>query len=570
MDVYAGIFWDRREPPPPGVGEEVVDGVRGLGAYHGHPYGGGVGVHAMQANHEDRFYRRFPQRPEPQPQPGPHGGLDEAVVLNRQRNTLSPLSVSVAAQVIQDTAKVTVTQLFWNNTNESIWKGAYTFPLSAGCTVTSFSCRIGRNRIVKAKVGSKPEAREAFNEALERNRSAGLVEQGTPEIFTTTLGNIPAKTKLRTEITYVTLLKHKFADSRSTTTLTIPTKIALRYGSPPPELQNAPIPGLSHRISIQVDVVAEETAHKIWSNSHSITIERGIGRNLYDNWAEFATTVGANDLEVSIVKLKEDGRAFLKEDFVLNISREPQNGLEAPTAWLETHPTLPNHKAVMVTIPPNFMLGSQSSNLDGEIIFLADRSGSMSDKMKSLKSALNFFLKGIPQGRKFNIWCFGSHYTSLWPQSLDYSKEALQEAMNYVSREFSANLGGTELLGVLKAIVERRSRRLRMADIVILTDGEVWRLDETISFVQNTSRSSEGRIRFFALGIGNAVSHELVEGIAKAGGGYAEVIPAASQGGWEDRVVAMLGAALAGHIGHFQIEFDGHAQGIDLRDGKNA
>jgi hypothetical protein len=321
-----------------------------------------------------------------------------------------------------------------------------------------------------------------------------------------------------------------------------------------------------------VDVIAEEAAHKITSKSHKITIERGIGRNLYNNWTEFATDA-ANDVEVSLVKL-EDGRAFLDRDFVLDIAREPQNGFETPTAWLETHPTLANHKAMMLTIPPKFMLRNHSNNPDGEIIFLADLSGSMSDKMKSLKSAMDFFLKGILQGRKFNIWCFGSHYTSVWPQSVDYSEEALQEAMNYVSGQFNANMGGTEILGVLKAIVGGGNQGLRMVDIVMLTDGEVWKLDETIRFVQATSRSSEGRIRYFALGIGNAVSHELVEGIAKAGGGYAEVIPAASQGGWEDRVVAMLGAALAGHVGYFQIEFNGqgedHARGIHLRDGKKS
>jgi hypothetical protein len=44
------------------------------------------------------------------------------------------------------------------------------------------------------------------------------------------------------------------------------------------------------------------------------------------------------------------------------------------------------------------------------------------------------------------------------------------------------------------------------------------------------------------------VSHELVEGIAKAGGGYAEIIRSASEGGWEDRVVAVLGAAIHGHL----------------------
>jgi hypothetical protein len=151
-------------------------------------------------------------------------------------------------------------------------------------------------------------------------------------------------------------------------------------------------------------------------------------------------------------------------------------------------------------------------------------------------------------------------YTYLWPQSVDYSEEALQEALDYVSRQFDSNTGGTELLGALKAMFEGRNLGLRTLDIVMLTDGQVWELDKTIDFVQNTSRSSEGRVRYFAFSMRNAVSHELVEGIAKAGGGYAEVIPAASQGGWEDRIVAMLSAALAGHIGPFQIEFDGQAR----------
>jgi len=97
-----------------------------------------------------------------------------------------------------------------------------------------------------------------------------------------------------------------------------------------------------------------------------------------------------------------------------------------------------------------------------------------------------------------------------------------------------------------------------MTDIVVLTDGEVYNLDHTVNFVKEIRDSTEGRVRFFSLGIGNAVSHTLVEGIAKAGGGYAEVIPAASKGGWEDRLVAMLKASLASHLGPLRIEVDGN------------
>jgi hypothetical protein len=532
MDVIAGIVWDPREPPPPEL---------------------------QHANNIDV-----------QPSHPPPALQREFVIREPTRNILPPLSVSLIAQIVQDTAKVTVTQLFWNNTNTTIRKGAYTFSLPAGCTVFRFSCRIGRNRVVRAKVKPRVEARDSLDDAIRNNRTAALLEQETSEIFTTTLGNIPANAKLKAEISYVTLLKHRFANNRSTTTLTIPTYIAARYGSPPPGFQNAITSAIPQGLTVVVEVVAEGEQN-ISSGTHRITVERGVGRNHSETWRQFVAPGAVNNVQTTLVKL-EDGSTLLDRDFVLDITTQPEDGSEAPQAWLETNPSFENHKAMMLTIPPSFMLRNQSTSQDAEILFVADRSGSMSDKMNSVKSAMNFFLKGIPQGRKFNIWCFGSFHSSLWSESRDYSEQALREALGYVSWQFEANMGGTKLLPALRGIVTARDRS-RMMNIIILTDGQVWELDETISFVQQTRRETEGGVRFFALGIGNAVSHELVEGIAKAGGGYAEVIPAASQGGWDDRVVAMLRAALASHLGPLRIEFDQEpmeeAQGQRPLDGKN-
>jgi len=534
MNAIAGIVWDPREPPPPEL----------LRAGHGHFH---HGVH-------HRRERRGRPAPRPAPPAPHHEEVADFVIREPTRNILPPFSISLKAQIVQDTAKVTVTQLFWNKSDTIIGKGAYTFPLPSGCTVTEFSCRVGRNKIIRAKVKPKEEARQAFQNAINNNRTAGLLEQDTPEIFTTCLGNIPANTKLKAEISFITLLKHRFVDPFSTTTLTIPTYIAGRYGTPPPEFQDATSTSIPQGLSIQIEVVAAENVPEILSKTHRITVERGVARRNVQNWEELAGAYGTNNVQTSLVML-EDGSAFLDKDLVLDIATEPQNGLEAPQAWLEEHPSFENHKAVMLTIPPSFMLGDEGAAQDGEVLFVADRSGSMIDKMESLKSAMQFFLKGIPQGRKFNIWCFGTNHMSLWPKSVDYSNFTLQAALNFVSNSFRADMGGTELLPALEAIARARDPSC-MTDIVVLTDGEVWRLNETLDFVQRTRSYSEGMVRLFALGVGNAVSHALVEGIAKAGGGYAEVIPAASKGGWEDRVVAMVRAALARHVGPPRIEFD--------------
>ncbi|KIX00531.1 uncharacterized protein Z518_10671 [Rhinocladiella mackenziei CBS 650.93] len=533
-NIIAGIVWDSREPLPldlvqefrPEIDHESSDGASEISlpdGKHGHV----------------------------------HRGRD-CVLREPDRNILLPLSTSLTARVIDDAAQVTITQLFFNDSNAPIPRGSYTFPLPNGCTVIEFSCRVGRNKIIRAKVKPKQEAREDFDRASRNNQTAGLMEQDTPEIFTTTLGNIRPNTKLKAEISFVTFLKHMFRDRSSTATLTIPAYVASRYGRPPPGLTCPSSNGLLKGFSVHIEVVDPEGIQTITSKTHEIEVEGGVGRQEFENWEEFAAAVGTDDLPVSIVSFKR-GPTFLDKDFVLDIATRPQDGLEAPHAWLETHPSLQNHKAIMLTLPPSLMLRNESLNEDGEILFVADRSGSMCDKIESLKSAMAFFLKGIPAGRKFNIWCFGTGQQYLWPRSQNYSNGTLHAALAFVKTRFRADMGGTELLRALRSIIKSRDPS-RMTDIIILTDGEVWRLDDTINYVRDTRIATEARVRFFSLGVGSAVSHALVEGIAKAGGGYAEVIPAASKGGWEDRVVAVLKAALTGHVGPLRIEFDDDSQ----------
>jgi hypothetical protein len=521
VNYAAGIFFDPREPPPPGYWGP-------LSPVHPGP---------------------DPAAPAPQPPHRHANGAHQPPT----RGVLPPRSILVTAQIVHDTAKVSVTQTFLNDTSNVIPKGAYTFPLPAGCTVVEFSCRVGSTRIVRGKAKPKLQALEAFDNAARSNQPAGLLEQDTPEIFTTTLANIPANTKLQAEISFITLLKHRFSEGSAVTTLTIPTYIASRYGAAP-DFQREPSAEPLQSLSVRIKVLAAEHITSIWSKTHDVKVERDVGENTCQSWSEFVTRGGTDDTKSALVELANEF-TFLDRDFVLDITTLPQDGFESPHACMETHPSLANHNAVMITIPPNFLLENQLSVHNAEILFVADRSGSMGDKIEALKSAMKFFLHGIPQGQYFNVWCFGTDYSYLWPRSRVYSETTLREALSHVSQYFRADMGGTELLPALKAIVSARGGHY-MTDVVLLTDGEVWMLDKTIDFIHKIRRSTEGRVRFFSLGIGNAVSHELVEGIAKAGGGYAEVIPAASQGGWEDRMVAVLSATLTGHIGPLKIEFE--------------
>lgn len=117
---------------------------------------------------------------------------------------------------------------------------------------------------------------------------------------------------------------------------------------------------------------------------------------------------------------------------------------------------------------------------------------------------------------------------------------------------------GNSTFGALETDI-RRGAHILLTDIIVLTDGQTWRLDQTLDFIQSTRTATQGAVRLFSLGIGDAVSHALVNSIAKAGGGYAEVVPSTNQGGWEDRVVSMTKAALTSdHLGPINVELGCH------------
>lgn len=82
-------------------------------------------------------------------------------------------------------------------------------------------------------------------------------------------------------------------------------------------------------------------------------------------------------------------------------------------------------------------------------------------------------------------------------------------------------MGGTEVISALKAVLKNTSCPTQ---VLLLTDGQVWHLDETLELIERTRRESSQPIRFSCLGIGDMISQALVEGVAESGRGHSDVI----------------------------------------------
>ncbi|KAK0656187.1 von Willebrand factor type A domain-containing protein [Cercophora newfieldiana] len=457
------------------------------------------------------------------------------------RKYLPQVSLSVHAQIISSTSRTTLTQTFANPSEEkSIPELRYTFPLYDGVSVVGFTCTINRDRVIKGVVKERAQARKTYEEAVARGETAGLFEQlpNASDVFTTTIGNVPAGAEIKVDITYLGELKHDAeADGIR---FTIPTSIAPRYGSYPGEMLQASNVNASKGISIIVDAEVPQGSNikSVQSPSHPISVTIG------------NTSAGAaSGAEMSLQKASATlslATAELGQDFVLHVVA---TNTANPVAVLESHPTIPNHRALMATLVPKFNLPSSRP----EIVFLCDRSGSMcsGNKIPNMKTALQVFLKSLPVGVKFNICSFGSHYELLFKKgSKSYDASSLKEASSYVDK-FDSNFGGTEMYQPLEDIFKRRFKDMDL-EVFLLTDGEIWDQERLFTMINKYIDESKGAIRVFTLGIGSDVSHALIEGVARAGNGFSQAV--GDNENMNSKVVRMLKASLTPHVKDYTLE----------------
>ncbi len=459
--------------------------------------------------------------------PNPHSYVE--------RRYLPQVDLASTTTILATTSRTTLKQTFINDQDQKLDEVQYTFPLYDGVSVVGFTCTVGE-KIIVGVVKEKQQARVEYQAAIARGETAGLLEQlpEASDVFTTSVGNVPPKEKIHIEIVYLGELKHDAETDGSR--FTLPTIIAPRYGAVSDESASTLATSVHDKggISISVDVTLENgtIVRGLQSPSHPIAVTMGRTSEMDEdafrnNHASATLTLGSTELD---------------KDFIIVVLAK---GTDTPRALLETHPIIPNQRAIMTTLVPKFNI----PNISPEIVFVIDRSGSMGGKIELVVSAMKIFLKSLPIGIKFNICSFGSRHSFLFKKSKTYDQSSLKEALSHLDT-FSANYGGTEMLQPVKATIKNRYNDLSL-EVMLLTDGEIWNQEELFTVVNQTPNA-----RFFTLGIGHGASSALVEGIARAGNGFAQFVGENEK--MDKRVVRMLKGALTPHITDYTLEVTYH------------
>jgi hypothetical protein len=87
--------------------------------------------------------------------------------------------------------------------------------------------------------------------------------------------------------------------------------------------------------------------------------------------------------------------------------------------------------------------------------------------------------------------------------------------------------------------------------VFLITDGEVWNVDQVVELIRKNEEKKKDDLRLFSLGIGDSVSHHLVESVARAGKGYAQCVTNDER--MDKKVIGMLKNALKPPIKDYNI-----------------
>ncbi len=416
---------------------------------------------------------------------------------------LCPLKqTDVRAEISGMLSRVTVTQTFQNPFAEKI-EAVYTFPLPNDAAVDDMTIRIGE-RFIKSRIMESTQAAETYQQAIKEGKTAALLEQQRPNIFTQTVGNITPNAEVKVIISYVETLK--YADGIYE--FAFPMTVGERYiplskqedASGSSETGVADASKISparteeslHRVSLEVKLDAGVSIESLASGTHEIEAQRFSASRF-------------------LVRLKNEGETP-NRDFVLKYKTAGERIEDA----VLTHRDARGGFFTLVLQPPDRVFPADAT--PKEIVFVLDTSGSMNGfPIEKAKEAMMLSLNGLNPQDTFNLITFAGDTRILFDAPVPANPQNLRKAKDFLSSRQGS--GGTEMMRAIKAALDPTDSQAHIRIVCFMTDGLVGNEFEIINEVKNHPNA-----RVFAFGIGSSVNRFLLDEISREGRGEVEYV----------------------------------------------
>ncbi|MEI8327428.1 MAG: VWA domain-containing protein, partial [Betaproteobacteria bacterium] len=317
--------------------------------------------------------------------------------------------------------------------------------------------------------------------------TAALLEHSRDGLYTVSLGNLGAGETALVRFRFAQLLSFDGGRLRAA----IPTAIAPRYGNAETALSAHQVPvtdlQAEYPLSLQL-VIRGPLAHApISSPTHALIT---------------TATEGA-------VTLQLKANATLDRDLVLLIDRA-----QAPTEALIARDG-EGYVGLLTLQAPTL---EHAAATPRHLKLLVDCSGSMEgDGIRQAAEGLKAVIAHLNAGDQVSLTRFGSR-TDAVTKGLQAITPARRSRLNGRIHALQADLGGTELAVAITTVLNIPVPAGAQADILLITDGEVWDLDRLLAQVAATAQ------RLFVIAVSATPVEELARKIASTTGGACEFV----------------------------------------------
>lgn len=431
------------------------------------------------------------------------------LLLKSEGSTLAVPAVATEAEIkVSGIVARAVVKQTYRNPYDAWFEGVYVFPLPENAAVDHMRMKVGQ-RIIEGDIKERQAARAQYEQAKSSGQRAALVEQERPNIFTTSVANIPPRGEIVVEIEYQQTLKY---DSGSFS-LRFPMVVGPRYiPGAPAEGQGAGT-GWAQNTD-QVSDASRITPPVLDPARHAptnpvrlkVVLDAGVPLARVDSPYHAITQRDADGGR--IVELAE-GSVPANKDFELKWT--PAAG-HVPQAALFTEKRGDKHYALLMVMPPAKEVAA--ARLPREVVFVIDTSGSMSgSSIAQARDALELAIARLSEQDSFNVVEFNSYAKALYADARPASAANRESAMRWV-RKLQAQ-GGTEMALALNLALNGRENPGRVRQVIFLTDGAVGNEDNLFKLIKDKLGDS----RLFTVGIGSAPNSHFMGKAAQTGRG---------------------------------------------------
>ncbi|MDR2215424.1 MAG: VIT and VWA domain-containing protein [Nevskiaceae bacterium] len=379
----------------------------------------------------------------------------------------------------------------YRNTSSHVIETVYTFPTPLHAVLLAFEMELNGTKHVATAFG-RQQAERKYENAIDEGDSAALLVDNGNGLYTVNVANLKPGEDAVVRYRYVELLRAH----RTQVRLNLPTVIAPRYGNPADaQLQGPAIPGadllIEYPFTLRVDIADITDAARVTSPSHAIT-----------------ATPNANGLTVTL-----GNESLLDRDAVLIVDH-----VELPASTM----IAPDGEG-FVALASAALPATEADNRPLTLKLLLDCSGSMAgDSIEAAKRALVQMLAGLHDTDRVSLTRFGSDVEHV-TEGLEPGDAHSIKPVTRIVQRMNADMGGTNMAEAITATLAIPVPKGAAADLVLITDGEVYNVDDVVALAKRSGH------RLFVIAIGAAPNEALARKVSEHTGGACDFVAAGEQ-----------------------------------------